>query len=253
MKLRLFFLLSLIVLVGCKKASTISFSSESFTESDLKICENDSCSKITIDYIKVGGDEAIASKINSQIESYIIKSLFLGEDERPSAKSIEEAARQFIIAYRDHKNEFEYNLQYEAEVTVSEMFENENILCLQLQSYLFTGGAHGYGSTHFKNIDKENGEEITVGELFEDEKGFLELAEKAFRKEYKIPDNESINYTGFWFEDDTFYLPETIGISKKNIIFIYNPYDIASYAEGPIIFEISLKEAKPFLSNTFFP
>ncbi|MBW2938456.1 DUF3298 and DUF4163 domain-containing protein [Aureisphaera sp. CAU 1614] len=253
MKLRLLLLLSITIFIGCKKTSTLSFSLESFSESDLKICENDSCSKITIDYIKVVGDEAIASKINSQIESYIIKSLFLGEDERPSAKSIEEAARQFIIAYRDHKNEFEYNLKYEAEVTVSKMYENENILCLQLQSYLFTGGAHGYGSTHFKNIDEETGEEITVSELFEDEKGFLELTEKAFRKKYKIPENESINYTGFWFEDDTFYLPETIGISKKNIVFIYNPYDIASYAEGPIIFEIPLKEAKPFLSNTYFP
>lgn len=251
MKLRLFFLLSLIIFIGCKKASTLAFSSESFSESDLKICENDPCSTITIDYIKVVGDEEIASKINSQIETYIIETLFLGEDDKPSAKTIEEAARQFIIAYRDHKNEFEYNLKYEAEVFVSNTFENETLLSLQLQSYLFTGGAHGYGSTYFTNFDKQTGEVIANKDLFDNYAAFKILAEEEFRKEFEIPENESINYTGFWFDDDTFSLPDSIGFSSRELIFIYNPYDIASYAEGPIVFTIPKKKANPLLKKEF--
>ena len=237
--------------MGCKKATTITFTSEILTQKDLQICKNDPCSKINIDYIKITGDNEIATLINTHIASQIIEALFLGEDTNPSAKSVEEAAKQFILAYRDHKNEFEYDLEYEAEISVSEVFSNEALLSLQFQNYLFTGGAHGYGSTFFKNFDLHTGAEITETDFFHDYNGFLILAEKAFRKENNIPENESINATGFWFDEDTFSLPESMGVSKNELLFIYNPYDIASYADGPIYFKISKKEAAPYLKKEF--
>ncbi len=67
------------------------------------------------------------------------------------------------------------------------------------------------------------------------------------RKENQIPEGGSINATGFWFENDGFYLPETFGISKKSITLHYNQYEIASYAEGPITIEIPLTEVKEWL------
>jgi len=251
MKLKLVFILLLSVLVSCKKASTVSFSSENFSESELQICENDPCSKIDIDYIIASGNKEVTENINTKIETYIISKLFLGEDEQPSAKTIKEAANQFVIAYRDHKNEFEYNLEYEAEISVSKVFENTNLTSLQFQSYLYTGGAHGYGSTEFKNFDLHTGKEINTSDLFNDYNGFLKLVETEFRKEFKIPEEESINYNGFWFDDDIFYLPESIGFLKKELLFIYNQYDIASYAEGPIVFSISKKKATPFIKKEF--
>jgi hypothetical protein len=38
-----------------------------------------------------------------------------------------------------------------------------------------------------------------------------------------------------------------IGFTEGTIILLYNQYDIASYAAGPIELEISREEAKPFL------
>ena len=191
------------------------------------------------------------AKINTQITTQIIATLFLGEDQNPSAKSIEEAANQFILAYRDHKNEFEYELEYEAEIRVSKIFSNQAYLSLQFENYLFTGGAHGYGSTFFKNFNLQTGNEISPSNFFEDYMGFLKLAEKAFRKQHNIPESESINAVGFWFDDDTFYLPESMGVSKNELLFIFNPYDIASYADGAIQFKISKSEAAPFLKKEF--
>lgn len=251
MKFCLFLVFTITLFLGCKKATSISISSESLTEKDLQICDKDPCSKITIDYLKVIGNEEISSIINSQINSQIIETLFLGEDQNPSAKSIVEAAKQFILAYRDHKNEFEYEMEYEAEITVSEVFSNQVYLSIQFQNYLFTGGAHGYGSTFFKNFDLQTGKEITITDFFDDYEGFLIIAEKAFRKRNQIPENESINATGFWFDEEFFSLPDTMGVSKNELVFIYNPYDIASYADGPIEFKISKKEAAPFLKKEF--
>ncbi|MEZ4857493.1 MAG: DUF4163 domain-containing protein [Flavobacteriaceae bacterium] len=237
---------------SCKNEAALNYSLESFSESDLDICQNEPCSKLDIEYVKVIGNTEITTIINTQIEAYIIQTLFLGEDKNPSAKTVKEAASQFILAYRDHKNQFEYEVPYEAAIEVSKTFENKTLLCLQLYSYLYTGGAHGFGSTIFKNFDLETGDEISVKNLFTNFEEFLPFAENAFREAYNIPKNESINSTGFWFEEDTFSLPDTVGISKNSLLFIYNSYDIASYAEGPIALEIPLKKANPYLSKTFF-
>ena len=63
----------------------------------------------------------------------------------------------------------------------------------------------------------------------------------------EIPADSSINATGFWFEDDTFYLPETIGFQDSSIIILYNPYDIASYADGTIEIIIPLEDVESHL------
>ena len=77
---------------------------------------------------------------------------------------------------------------------------------------------------------------------------FTAFAEKKFRSEQNIAKDQSINENGFWFENDTFYLPESVGFTQDSLIFVYNQYDIASYADGPIELKIAMKEAEPFLS-----
>ncbi len=45
------------ITVGCNQEKNIEFSSESFTEKELSICENSKCPEITINYVEVIGDE----------------------------------------------------------------------------------------------------------------------------------------------------------------------------------------------------
>ena len=63
----------------------------------------------------------------------------------------------------------------------------------------------------------------------------------------EIPEDKPINSTGFWFENNTFYLPESIGFTKENVILLYNQYEIASYSSGPVELEISLEKVLPYL------
>ena len=35
------------------------------------------------------------------------------------------------------------------------------------------------------------------------------------------------------FENETFTFPSNIGIDKEGLNFFYNPYEVASYADGP--------------------
>jgi len=240
------------VFVGCSNEPSLTFSSEVFTEENLEICKTEFCSPVSINYVKATGDAAISEKINSEINTYIIDALFLGEDDEPSAKDIPQATTQFILAYRDHQPDLPTNLDfggYEAEINAEITHQTETLVCVEFHSYLFTGGAHGYGGTTFIMFDIETGERMSIENLFEDVPRFEAFAEKAFKKAYDIPLSDNINASGFWFDDDQFYLPEAVGIRENNLVLIYNAYEISSYAAGPIALEIPLDEIESYLND----
>lgn len=238
-----------LIVVGCDREKNIEISSQSFTERELSICKNSKCPEVTINYVEVFGDEEVSEKINQKIKHFIFNSLLLGEDTLPTAKTIQEAATGFIESYNADKAQFpDMAGEYFAEISVNEIYSSKEHICFEMRQYLFTGGAHGYGTTSFLNIDPKTGEELTSEELFKNNKEFTAFAEKKFRTEQKIAKDQSINENGFWFENDEFYLPESVGFTQDSLIFVYNQYDIASYADGPIELKIAMKEAEPFLS-----
>src|SRR5690554_7689018 len=115
---------------------------------------------------------------------------------------------------------------YFAEVSISEIYNTPELICFEMRQYLYTGGAHGYGTTTFLNIDPETGNEVSIDNIVNDKKKFIAFAESKFRSQQNIDKDQSINEVGFWFEDDTFYLPETVGFTTDSLIFVYNQYDI---------------------------
>ena len=241
---------SLLFLIGCSLLSCtnkpLKVVSTSFFEENISSCKTVSCPEITINYITVEGDVESASLINTEIQDFIISSLYIGDEEQPSpASSIIDAATGFIETYRLENAEFpDMAAEYFVEVTVTESFNTADLLSLELRNYLYTGGAHGYGSVIFKNYDPQTGLEWKLQDLIQDEAEFYAMAEHKFRKAHDIRSGEPINSTGFWFENDEFSLPETIGFTKKNLILHYNQYEIASYASGPIEVEIPLIEVQ---------
>ena len=100
----------------------------------------------------------------------------------------------------------------------------------------------------FLNCNTKNGEQLSVKEIFKNENEFRDFVEKLFRKKHNISSNESINSSGFWFENDTFHLPETIGFYEEEVLILYNQYEIASYVSGPIELTIPLEDVLPFMA-----
>lgn len=251
MKKLLFLLITATLAIACEETPTLTSSFQNFNDRDLPVCQNTDCPKINLDYPFYSGATVVADQLNSNIKSYLITCLYLSEDS-PKPQSLEEAAIEFVKANADLKTDFDMDLNYEATATVVETYRRENILTLEKRSYLFTGGAHGYGSVHFAHFDLKTGEELKTSELFHDLKGFITVAEKIFRKSQGLSEEGSINAKGFWFEEDRFRLPEGIGLYEEGLLLIYNQYDIASYADGPIEVSINWKAAAPYLSKTYF-
>lgn len=245
------FILTLVsvLALSCAQEKDLEITGENLTENDLDICTDTKCPEITINYLKVNGNNDAAQKINDKIEHFITSTLAFGEDEKP-AETVEIAATNFVKSYNSDTSRFpDMAADYFAEITVSELYNSPAHLCFELRQYLYTGGAHGYGTVSFLNIDPKTGNEMTDAELFKNKKDFTDFAALKFREQQGIKPNQSLNDTGFWFENNTFYLPESVGFNRDSLIFVYNQYDIASYADGAIELKIALSDAKPYLNE----
>ncbi len=244
-----FFLL--LIILSCKNDPTLTFTLESFSEKELKICDNEPCSVVLIDFPKAMGDMVISEKINGEIEQWIATVLFLGEDDVPSAKTIESAAEDFILAYRDHQADLPTILDtggYEAEINISVGYQSPSIISFSMSHFTYTGGAHGYGGTFYLNLDGNSGNELTLEDLFTNLEAVTDEAEKEFRKMHDIAKDENINTPGFWFENDTFHLSTSMGFSEDHLLITYNPYEIAPYSEGVIELKVPLSNIDSYLN-----
>lgn len=99
---------------------------------------------------------------------------------------------------------------------------------------IFTGGAHGMYNITSTFIDMKTGCKIANEKLFNNYQEFTKMAEIYFRKENNIPFDESINSTGFWFDNDKFFIPENLLFTNEGVQLLYPLYSIAPYSAGII-------------------
>lgn len=241
MKIRFAYLWIALLFWNCEKDHRLTFGPLDFITEN---CTN--CPKVTIHVPKALDESPISGTINNSVKEEVI-SLLIYDDEI-EATTIEEAIQSFENGYLELKKMYpDEPMGWEADIEGKVTYEDQNILTIQINSYSFTGGAHGFSSTRFLNFDKAKGLEMANMEFFKDPLEFQNFAEGKFRDQEKIPATGSINATGFMFEGDEFYLPENIGFTQEGLQLLYEQYEVASYAEGPIILTLTYKELEPYL------
>ncbi|WP_378180707.1 DUF3298 domain-containing protein [Aquimarina sp. SS2-1] len=210
-------------------------------------CEVTDCVITEIFLLESVSEDKISKDINQLIEKTAISILNIEEDN--SITTVEKAVQNFNNSYQEIKKEFpEEIMPYEVSIHCDISFQNANILSVIIDSYLFAGGAHGSGNSTYLNIDPKTGKSIENQKMIKDINQFSTFVEKKFRKTHSIPENASINSTGFFFENDIFSLPINIGLTDTHIILLYNQYEISSYAEGPIELKLDKQEVKDYFA-----
>ncbi len=93
------------------------------------------------------------------------------------------------------------------------------------------------------NFNLKDGKPLEWKDLFTDIEQLKALVEMKFREVRNLPEGSNLNELGF-FWDDPFELPQNFELQAEGILFWYNPYEIASYAEGPTDFTLSHEQLK---------
>lgn len=140
-----------------------------------------------------------------------------------------------------------FTLEHRADV----MRCDNRVVCIGNFSYDYGGGAHGYYSYSGFNVDSVSGQELKISDVVKDVKSFPELLYEKLVSEN--PD------TGFW-ENTKEYLAESFdetdttlawSIDYSGVSFYFNPYEVASYADGLIEVNFSFGEY-PDLFNSYY-
>ncbi len=244
------FIFSLVILLGlygCSKKESFTFEKQNFAVDQWVDCNTVDCASLEVNLLKVVVDSQISENINAEIEKVACAVLNIGEND--PGGSMKEAIQQFNTSYQEISTEFPDEIvPYEANIDCELGFQCESLISVVMDSYIFTGGAHGYGSISYININPKTGKRIPNKELFKNYTEFEAYAERVFRSTYEILESESINSTGFFFEDEKFALPENIGLTDNEVILYYNPYEISAYAQGPVELKLNKEEVVSFFA-----
>ncbi len=243
MKTVLTYLSLFLILSSCKNENKLTFEPLVLMN---EAC--DTCPGVSIEIPKAVDRTKLSETINTALREEII-SLLLFDDEI-EVSSLEDALTSFKIGYIDLQRLYtDESTVWEAKIDGEIVFEDTFVLTIELNSYIFTGGAHGYTSKQYLNFDKKKGVELENWQLFKSRADFQHFAEAMFRLQEKIPQDKPINHTGFMFEKDSFYLPENIGFTKDGIKLLYNQYEVSSFAEGTIELTLPYNKVNDFLET----
>jgi len=233
-----FIVIILTLIFSCKEEIKIDFLEQNIERNDV--------TEISINFPKAEGTKDIANKINKTISDHIVSQMNLNEDD-PSTVSIDNAITTFNTEFKNFKNDFPDTAQkWEAFVDGEVTYRSPEIISIAINTYLDTGGAHGNTNVVFFNFNAQTGELFKTKDLIKNIEALSDVIKEKLKDEIKAnSDNESMEDEFFGKE---FQLPESLGYSDEGIIILYNPYEIASYAQGIIEFTIPFEDVSSFLN-----
>lgn len=234
----------LLFLSSCK--NELTFKEEHFEKKSALPCK-ENCPLVTLTVPVAENVPIVADSINKKVFSVVKEIIYFGEKPYTST-DYQGLLDSFIDSYDDMKKDFPKDIfGWEGKIEGIVAYESDSILNIEIKHYTFTGGAHGYSGIRSLLFDPQTGKSIPTEYLFRDLNKFKAFAETKFRTKYKIPTEQNINATGLMFENDVFELPLSIFFTEKGLLFYYNTYEVASYADGPKELLLTYEELKPYL------
>ena len=206
-------------------------------------------SSISINYPKLsGGDEAVITKINAQIEQIVKDEMFSMDDTVQTTKtgSIEALAKGFLKEFEDlaKENTDQPSIGWDYEGTGDTLLISPKVISIYYQVYTFTGGAHGNSNITYLNFNAQTGDLLKLTDIVSDTTALKKIAELKFettQKAFAKDNNFEFNKTDY-FWGSPFFLPANIAVTKNGLVFLYNPYEAAAYAYGSISFDLTWQE-----------
>ncbi|WLP94989.1 RsiV family protein [Psychrobacter sp. M13] len=129
--------------------------------------------------------------------------------------------------------------------------QSEDLELFEINSYVFTGGAHGMPTSEYLIFDPNTKTQIKLADMLqEDKKPYFEaLAYNAYKEWVKTVDDDISSYEESW----PFMLSDNITLTDKGIDIRYQHYAIGPYAYGMPVLSISYNKLNGIIKPNFLP
>ena len=150
----------------------------------------------------------------------------------------------------DSSGEISPSLNYAESHSLSVLYNEKGLLSLGFSEYTYGGGAHGNYGTLISSYDLAQKKVLKINDIFlpNFEKTLNTALAKAVRDKFEMKSKEALSSYLF---DNTIKYTDNFCITKKGILFLYNPYEIAAYAYGEIELFIPFEEIKSVVNPSF--
>lgn len=240
------------------KENDLTFESESFSDSTLFTFEGKqlSCHFNGSIELPIEGDRSYdLKKISS-----IIKELYYKNIDNPIDSLSKEKFLEFdnyfneMIEFKKKNNEeidlFETRFEHSRNLYIA--YNRNQLLSIGVVQYDYTGGAHGYESENYLNLDLLGYDTLTINRLFEtgSSESIKNIIFETLLKRYKVSSLDELNEVGF-FNISEIGLSENFKLENDSLQFIYNQYEIAPYSMGRIKVKLSYKDLSPYIREEY--
>lgn len=182
------------------------------------------CRIVDITYPEFENQPALNDSVNSRIQK-----IYTTET---SYESVSDMVQGFMTDYRTFRSDPNFNNRIYSLISKTKIVTNDKLLGLTIESYIYTGGAHG-GTFHgFINWDTQGRKQISINDVLKPDMydSLQVVAENIFRKNEGISPTDALKQ--YFFEDNKFVLNENYLFTKEGIKYLYNEYEIKPYSSG---------------------
>ncbi|AII53014.1 hypothetical protein N008_13640 [Hymenobacter sp. APR13] len=141
---------------------------------------------------------------------------------------------------------FGIGLRYDEQQLMHVLWNQAPLLSIGYFGYSYTGGAHGMYGTSAATFDTRTGRRLRYDDIFRagTQPQLVALLDQAARRMLGLAPGASLEGPLF-----VKHLPATrnVFLTSGGAVFIYSPYEIASYAQGEIRVFVPLAELRPLL------
>ncbi len=171
-------------------------------------------------------------------------------DGKTSLKSF--MRRSADMVPKDLRDVYDRETSIESQVQVFVSDFTNDFLSLTVWDYSYSGGAHGFSTERFSNLDLKDLRVLCFEDVFRQgsEKALLPLLEQAFRFDKKLKPEEPLTEGGL-FSDHIMEASHDILLSGKGVVFHYGLYEIAPYSEGMVDLYLPWSAVKGQLTTRF--
>ena len=143
-------------------------------------------------------------------------------------------------------------VQYEFDFSFGQEFRSDSLLSYVFTDYVYLGGAHGGSLGVGQTFNVNSGERLTNANIFEPDKveAVIELVKDGLWNQYFKENADEGSTLGdmLIINPDTLALPAFPPMfDDKGLVFTYQQYEIASYADGMPSCTLSYDRLKPLM------
>nr|WP_320038639.1 DUF3298 domain-containing protein [uncultured Bacteroides sp.] len=216
---------------------------------------------ISFAYIKNASNKTLQDSINNKLLSVCFGNEYVGQDPKVAVaaykiayiKGYKNDVQQFYLEDQKKNSEEDFNAgwyNYSKDLKSKFTFNQDGVLVCQIDTYDYTGGAHGSYASIFINFDLLTGKQIRLADLFKDgyEKELTRLLLSKLEKQNKVTSEAELEEIGY-FITEPLSPTENFYLNDDGFTFYYNVYEIAPYVMGPTKIEISFSDVESLMKD----